>query len=129
MLESSFVTCWTIWEILFTLHNQKWLSDEQIIKLPASEKVAFVLTNYAIRSTLDTTDRKGIKRFVKMRNALVHAGRFVDNIALHDATLFVRVTAIIIAKILGLAGSDVLGSGATFIARLRGQEVTPIWKR
>jgi len=100
ILETSFLTCWTIWEILFTLHNQSWLSDEQIIKLPASEKVSYILTRYRIKATLDETDRNGIKRFVKMRNAIVHAGRFVDETALHDATLFVRVTAIIVAKIL-----------------------------
>ena len=48
ILETSFITCWTIWEILFTLHNQAWLSDEQIIKLPASEKISFILTRYEI---------------------------------------------------------------------------------
>jgi len=128
ILETSFITCWMIWEILFTLHNQSWLSDEQIIKLPASEKISFVLTRYQIKKTLDVTDRKGIRRFVKMRNALVHAGRFVDEDAIHDATLFVRVTAIIVAQILGLSVSDVLGSQAQLLARLRGQEVVPPWK-
>lgn len=128
ILETSFITCWTIWEILFTLHNQSWLSDEQIIKLPASEKISYILTRYQIKTTLDERDRKGIKRFVKMRNAIVHAGRFVDEAALHDATLFVRVTAIIVAQILGLSASDVLGSQAQFLARLRGQEVVPPWK-
>lgn len=128
ILETSFLTCWTIWEILFTLHNQSWLSDEQIIKLPASEKISFVLARYQIKNTLDVTDRKGIKRFVKMRNALVHAGRFVDENAIHDATLFVRVTAIIVAQSLGLSMSDVLGSQAQLLARFRGQEVVPPWK-
>lgn len=128
ILETSFITCWTIWEILFTLHNQSWLSDKQIIKLPASEKVSFVLTRYQIKDALDSRDRKGIKRFVNMRNALVHAGRFVDETAIHDATLFVRVTAIIIAQILGLSVDDVLGSQTKFLARLRGQEVVPPWK-
>lgn len=128
ILETSFITCWTIWEILFTLHNQAWLSDEQIIKLPASEKISFVLTRYEIKKTLDATDRNGIKRFVKMRNALVHSGRFVDEDAIYDATLFVRVTAIIVAQILGLSVSDVLGSQVQLLARLRGQEVIPPWK-
>jgi len=128
ILESSFITCWTIWEILFTLHNQTWLSDEQIIRLPASEKISYVLTRYQIKKTLDVKDRKGIKKFVKMRNMLVHAGRFVDEDALHDATLLVRVTAIIIAQILGLFVSDVLGSQAQLLARLRGQDVVPPWK-
>ena len=128
ILETSFITCWTIWEILFTLHNQSWLSDEQIIKLPASEKISYILTRYQIKKTLDVKDRKGIKKFVKMRNMLVHAGRFVDEDAVHDATLFVRVTAIIIAQILGLSVSDVLGSQAQILARLRGQDVIPPWK-
>jgi len=128
ILETSFITCWAIWEILFTLHNQCWLSDEQIIKHPASEKISYVLTRYQIKKTLDAMDRKGIKRFVKMCNALVHAGRFLDEDALHDATFFVRVTAIIVAQILGLSVSDVLGSQAQLLARLRGQEVVPPWK-
>lgn len=63
-----------------------------------------------------------------MRNALVHAGRFVDEDANYDATLFVRVTAIIVAQILGLSVSDVLGSQAQLLARLRGQEVVPPWR-
>lgn len=121
IIETSFITCWTIWEILFTLHNQSWLSDEHIIKLPASEKISFVLTRYQIKDTLDRKDRKGIKRFVKVRNALVHAGRFIDEDAIHDAILFVRVTAIIVAQILGVSVSDVLGSQAQLLARLRGQ--------
>lgn len=128
ILETSFITCWTIWEILFTLHNQSWLSDEQIIKLPASEKISYILTRYQIKKTLDERDRTGIKRFVKMRNALVHARRFVDEDALYDATLFVRVTAIIVSQILGLSLSDVLGSQTQLLARLRGQEVVPPWK-
>jgi len=128
ILETSFITCWTIWEILFTLHNKSWLSEEQIIKLPASEKILYILTKYQIKAALDETDRKGVKRFVKMRNAIVHAGRFVDKAALHDAVLFVRVTAIIVAQILGLTSSDVLGSQTNFLARLRGQEVVPPWE-
>ena len=128
ILETSFITCWTIWEILFTLHNQSWLSDEQINKLPASEKISYILTRYHISPSLDETDRKGIKRFVKIRNAIVHAGRFVDKTALHDANLFVRVTAIIVGQILGLTPSDVLGSQTQFLARLRGQEVVPPWE-
>ena len=128
ILETSFITCWSIWEILFTLHNKSWLSDEQIIKLPASEKISYILTRYQIKTTLDERDRKGIKKFVKIRNAIVHTGRFVDEDALHDATLFVRVTAIIVAQILGLSASDVLGSQTQLLARLRGQEVVPPWK-
>jgi hypothetical protein len=120
ILEISFITCWTIWEILFTLHNQSWLSDGQIIKLPASEKISFVLTRYQIMEQLDMKDRKGIQRFVKIRNGLVHAGRFVDKDAIHDATLFVRGTAIIVAQILGLSLSDVHGSQAQLLTRLRG---------
>jgi hypothetical protein len=119
IIETSFITCWTIWEILFTLHNQSWLSDEQIIKLPASEKISFVLTRYQIMERLDMKDRNGIKRFVKIRNRLVHAGHFVDKDAIHDAVLFVRVTAIIVAQSLGLSLSDVLGSQAQLLTRLR----------
>lgn len=129
ILETSFTTCWAIWEILFTLHNQAWLSEEQILRLPAAEKISFVLTRYEIKKSLDATDRKGIKCFVKIRNALVHEGRFLDDEARNDATLFVRVTAIIVAQILGLTASDVLGSRTDLTTRLRGQEVVPTRKK
>lgn len=129
IIETSFITCWAIWEILFTLHNQAWLSEEQTSRLPAAEKISFLLTRYDIKRNLDATDRKGIKRFVKIRNALVHAGHFLDDEALNDATLFVKVTAIIVAQILGCKVEDVLGSRADFTVRLRGQEVTPTWKK
>ncbi len=128
ILETSFITCWTIWEILFRLHNNTWLSDKQMIRLPAAEKIAFILTRYEIKKSVNATYRKGIKRFVKIRNNLVHSGRFLDERAIHDAMLFVQVTTIIIAKILGLSGHDVLDSETKLLARLQGQEVMPIWK-
>lgn len=120
IIETSFITCWTIWEILFTLHNQSWLSDGQIIKLPAFEKISFILTQYQIMDRVNMKDRKGIKNFVKIRNDLVHAGRIVDEAAIHDAELFVRVTTIIVAQILGLSLADVLASQAQLLTRLRG---------
>ena len=93
-----------------------------------STEICVYFHSIKIKTSLDETDRKGIKRFVKIRNAIVHAGRFVDETALHDATLFIRVTAIIVAKILGLSPSDVLGSQTQFLSRLAGQEVVPPWK-
>jgi len=123
ILETSFIICWTIWEILFTLHNQSWLSDDQIKKLPSSEKISYIITKYEIKKSLDTKEKKGIRRFSKIRNALIHDGRFLDHKAANDAVLFVRITNIIIAKILGLSGSDVLGSQDEFLARLRGNSM------
>lgn len=128
ILETSFIICWTIWEILFALHNQSWLSFDQIIKLPSSEKISFIITNYKIKSSLDTKDKRGIRRFSKIRNTLIHDGRFMDNKAADDAVLFVRVTSIIIAKILGLSSSDVLGSQEKLLARLRGEEISGVWR-
>ena len=110
ILETSFTTCWGIWEHLFHLHNLKWLSEETIRKLPSREKIAFVLSEYKIREIIEKKDRKGIERFVQIRNRLVHSERFPDNDSHDEAELFIRVTEQIIARILGLKGSDIMGT-------------------
>ncbi|MBZ0315855.1 MAG: hypothetical protein K8L91_05505 [Anaerolineae bacterium] len=41
-LESAFSQCWTIWEHLFTVHNRRWLSRNQIHQLEAVEKISLL---------------------------------------------------------------------------------------
>lgn len=122
ILETSFILCWSIWEHLFTLHNQKWLSNANIRKLPATEKISFLLIKYKIKETVESTDRKGLERFGHIRNKLIHTGRFPNEQSKNGAELFVRITEKIIAQILGLTPTDVLGSLPAFEAFLSDEE-------
>jgi len=121
ILETSFILCWSIWEHLFYLRNQKWLSDEAIRKLPSKEKISFVITMYKIKEQIEQEDTEGLKRFVQIRNKLIHTGRFPDEQAKYEADLFVRITEIVVAQILGLTPKDVLGSLPAFQASLSGE--------
>ncbi|MBN2258839.1 MAG: hypothetical protein JW704_13665 [Anaerolineaceae bacterium] len=123
ILETSFLTCWTICEILFRLHNKLRLSDIQIRNMRSLEKIAYVLTKYEIKKSLDDKEKKGLLRFKNIRNTLVHAGRFIDDKAKKDAELFIRVTIKIIARILDLNAVDSYGAQDDFIERLRGKDV------
>jgi hypothetical protein len=122
ILESSFILCWSIWENLFALHNRKWLSMESIKKLPVKEKIAYLLMEYRVKQKLKKKDRKGLERIVKIRNHLLHTGRFPNEQATKGAELFVRVTGHIVAQILGLTPSDVLGTVPEFEAFLYGED-------
>jgi len=110
-LESSFIQCWTIWEHLFTIHNQKWLSAKQIRQLDSSEKIAFILTTYALKDEIDDKSRKRIASLAEIRNRLIHFGQFPKRGSVHDdAILFIRLTEFVIAKILGLSPSNVFNT-------------------
>lgn len=121
IIETSFILCWSIWEHLFYLHNKKWLSDKAIKKLPSKEKISFVITRYKIKEQIEQQDTEGLKRFVQIRNKLIHTGRFPDEQAINDAVLFVRITERVVAHIIGLTPTDVLGSLPAFQASLSGE--------
>ncbi|MFH0954132.1 MAG: hypothetical protein V1873_07365 [Verrucomicrobiota bacterium] len=123
IFETSFITCWTIWEHLFALHNQKWMSKEEIRRFPVAEKISYVTVQYRIKDALKGKDREGIKRFATIRHTLVHAGRFPDRAAIKDADLFIRVTCMIVAKILGRSSPDVLSAQYRFNERLAGRRI------
>lgn len=109
-METTFILCWSVWEQLFTLHNRKWLSDEQIRNLPSSEKISFILVEYAIRNEISSTDKIRIRKLANIRNRLVHYGKFPDKSSIHDAELFIRLTQFVILKILGLFPSDIFNT-------------------
>lgn len=109
-IETTFILCWSVWEQLFTLHNRKWLSDEQIRKMHASEKISFILVEYAIRKEISFTDKIKIRKLASIRNRLVHYGKFPDKCSIHDAELFIRLTQFVILKILGLFPSDIFNT-------------------
>ncbi|MCQ3929150.1 MAG: hypothetical protein DPW16_01715 [Chloroflexi bacterium] len=110
-LESAFSQCWTIWEHLFTLHNRRWLSRNQIHQLEAVEKISFIMTEYALKGEIDEVSRNRIKSLVTVRNKLIHFGRFENDPSTHDhAILFVHLTEFVMAKIMGLWPSDVFNT-------------------
>lgn len=110
-LEAAFIQCWTIWEHLFTVLNRSWLSSKQIRQLSSSEKIAFLLVEYALRDQIDDSARKRIRSLAEIRNRLIHFGRFPEHGSVHDdAVLFIRLTEFVIAKILSLSPSDVFNT-------------------
>ena len=110
-IEPAFTQCWTIWEHLFAILNQNWLSAKQIQQLDSSEKIAFILTEFALKGEIDDQSRKRIKSLAEIRNRLIHFGRFPEHDAVHDdAVLFVRLTEFVIAKILGLSPSNIFNT-------------------
>lgn len=110
-LESSFLQCWTIWEHLFTIHNDDWLDRKQIEKLPAADKITYILIRYALRNEIDSIARNRINTLSEIRNRLIHFGRFPERDAVHDdAILFIRLTEFIIAKTLGLMPSNLFNT-------------------
>lgn len=106
-LASAFIQCWTIWEHLFTVLNRNWMSDKQIRNLSASEKIAFLLVEYALRDEIRESDRTRIKSFANIRHRLVHFGRFPTHGAVYnEARFFIQLTEFIITKILELEPSN-----------------------
>lgn len=111
ILESAFIQCWTIWEHLFTILNQNWLSRKQIYQLSPFEKIAFILVEYALTEEIDNTARERIKSLAEIRNRLIHFGLFPERDAVHDdAILFIRLTEFVIAKTLGLFPSNLFNT-------------------
>jgi hypothetical protein len=110
-IESAFTQCWTLWEHLFAILNQNWLSAKQIQQLDASEKIAFILTEFALKGEINDQSRKRIKSLAEIRNRLIHFGRFPERDEVYDdAVLFIRLTEFVIAKILGLSPSNVFNT-------------------
>ena len=64
-LEANFIQCWTIWEHLFALHNQSWLSNKQIRQISSSEKISYILVKYALSEDVDNSSRKVLNCFEK----------------------------------------------------------------
>lgn len=109
ILEKSFLTCWTIWEQIFALHNQQWLTDEDIYRLGGDKKIAFILDHY-FKTAIDNKGKKNLCRLTKSRNRLVHFGKKMENVDNKEKEMFIRLTEQLIALILGLKPSNVLNS-------------------
>ena len=110
-LEASFVQCWTIWEHLFSVNNQRRMSAQSIRTLRTHEKIAFVLSHYNVVEQIDSNSRSRIEGLSAIRHRLVHFGRFPDEeLAQQDALLFIRLTEWVLAKTVELEPSNALNT-------------------
>ncbi len=111
ILDAAFIQCWTIWEHLFAISNERWLSQEQIHRISSVEKISYLLVKFAFVGEIDNKSRKKIRKLVDIRNRLVHFGKYPEtNTKYEDATLFIRLTEFIVAKALGLAPSEIFNT-------------------
>lgn len=105
-IETTFSLCWTIWEHLFTLHNDYWLDSRNIRQLSSKEKVAFLLHQYSIhKHAYGSFDKKEIESLVQVRNRLTHFGMFPEGEQeelIWNVRKFIKWTEYLIAKTLGL---------------------------
>lgn len=109
ILEKSFLSCWTIWEQIFSLENNGWLPNEDILKIGGDRKIAYILNKY-FGINIDENGRRNIRRITKSRNKLVHFGKKMENVSTQEKEMFVRLTEQLIAIILGLAPSNAFNS-------------------
>jgi len=110
-VDSAFIQCWTIWEHLFAIMNRRWLLPKHARRLDSAEKIAFILTEFALRQEVDPGSRRRIESLAEIRNTLVHTGRVPERTTVYDdAWLFVRLTEFVIAKILGLVPSNLFNT-------------------
>lgn len=123
VLEAAFTQCWTIWEHLFSVMNRHWLSTQQMEKLSSIDKIAFILSHFGIWGDIDTRARQRLSRFTRIRNRLVHNGRFPEDTDRPLAkngdgqnpehllgVLFIRLTECVVAKMLELVPSNIFNT-------------------
>jgi len=121
--DIGFILCWIIWEHLFAILNREWLPEDRLRRIHSSDKVAFLFVESEIKDNITQENRKQIENWIKIRNRLVHFGRFPEvepkNSAKHsseydsvydDVISFIRFTEFIVAKILKLSPSYALNT-------------------
>ena len=98
ILETQFSLCYTIWEHLFSVHNDSWLEPKSIHRIAGEEKMAFMLSEYGIQINASHPSDK----IVQTRNRLIHFGMFPDDGSMDYAVDFIKNTELLIARTLGL---------------------------
>lgn len=128
-IESSFIQCWTLWEHLFAVHNRHWISANNVEKLRAIEKVAFIYSEYIFPGQeVDDLARDRIAQLAKIRNRLVHFGIFPEkDTAFEEALLFVELTEIVVARSLGIEPGGALSTIDRLQNWLRGGRPRTPW--
>lgn len=109
IIETSFITCWTIWEHIFAIKNHKWLDSKIIEQMSGDQKISFILNQYFLKD-IDETARKNIKKIYKTRNRIVHFGKKTEQIDYREMEMFIRLTEQLIAIILELSPSNIFNS-------------------
>lgn len=123
ILETSFLLCWTAWEHLFALHNSSTMSKKKLQKVPAKDKIGDMIQKYRIKQTVPTAHQKKLEELAEIRNKLVHEGAFATVYAQEVAIVFIRLTEVVIAKILGLTPSNVFSPEERFDRFLNNQQL------
>jgi hypothetical protein len=114
-IESAFIQCWTIWEHLFSILNDSWMTRESIGKATSTDKIAFLLVNFAVRERLQDNEKGRLQSLALIRNRLIHFGQFpVRSRVYDDSLLFIRMTEWIVASTLGLKPSEAFDTLAQF---------------
>ncbi len=109
IIETSFISCWTIWEHIFAIRNRKWLDNKAIEQMSGDKKIAFILNEYFLKN-IDNTARKNIQKINKTRNRLIHFGKKTEQIDYKEMGMFIRLTEQLIAIILELSPSNIFNS-------------------
>lgn len=110
-VDAAFIHCWTIWEHLFAVLNDSWMSRAHIQKANASEKISYLLVRFAFRKRLQESEKKRLEEIAEIRNRLIHFGMFPEREKVHaDAVMFVRMTEYLIAQALGLTPSNIFNT-------------------
>ncbi len=109
IIETSFISCWTIWEHIFAIKNRKWLDNKAIEQMSGDKKIAFILNQYFLKK-VDNTARRNIQRINKTRNRLVHFGIKTEQVDTKEMEMFIRLTEQLIAIILELSPSNIFNS-------------------
>lgn len=108
MVETAFLTCWTIWEHLFALHNTQ-LSEQKLQRTDATDKITYILQKYFAR-TIDQTATDAVIRIKRARHVLVHYGKRPTNVDVKEMELLIRLTEQLMAIVLGLNPSNAFNS-------------------
>lgn len=112
-IDSSFITCWTIWEHIFTIKNRNWLNEKSILQMSGDNKISFII-NYYFLKNIDEKARKNIKKITQTRNRLIHFWKKTEQIRIKDMELFIRLTEQLMAIILWLRPSNAFNSFEEF---------------
>jgi len=125
-LETSFVTCWTIWEHLYSLLNatkNKTKNKTKIRRISARKKIVYILKHYGVKQSVPAAHEEKLKELVGIRNTLVHHGQFSSGESQEVADIFIRLTEIILASVLGLDPSNVFSAEERFDRFLNNQHL------
>lgn len=119
IIETAFISCWTIWEHIFAIKNRKWLDDKAIEQMSGDKKIGFILNEYFLKN-IDDVARKNIQKINKTRNRLVHFGKKTEQIDIKEIEMFIRLTEQLIAIILELSPSNIFDSFERLDSFLKG---------